>query len=70
MGGEVTGIDFSDKAIEKARELALQAGTDTKFICSDVYNLPNVLHEQFDIVFTSYGTIGWLPDLDECSQYY
>ncbi|CAM3500367.1 class I SAM-dependent methyltransferase [Elizabethkingia occulta] len=65
MGGEVTGIDFSDKAIEKARELALQAGTDTKFICSDVYNLPNVLHEQFDIVFTSYGTIGWLPDLDE-----
>lgn len=65
MGAEVTGIDLSDKAIEKARELALQAGTDTKFICSDVYNLPNVLHEQFDIVFTSYGTIGWLPDLDE-----
>ncbi|WP_278555030.1 class I SAM-dependent methyltransferase [Elizabethkingia bruuniana] len=65
MGAEVTGIDLSDKAIEKAKELALQAGTDTKFVCSDVYNLPNVLNEKFDIVFTSYGTIGWLPDLDK-----
>src|SRR5690606_40582309 len=29
-----------------------------------VYDLPNQLGGQFDIVFTSYGTIGWLPDLD------
>ncbi|WP_407480866.1 class I SAM-dependent methyltransferase [Elizabethkingia meningoseptica] len=65
MGAEVTGIDLSDKAIEKAKELALQAGTNTQFICNDVYTLPNVLNEQFDIVFTSYGTIGWLPDLDQ-----
>jgi ubiquinone/menaquinone biosynthesis C-methylase UbiE len=69
MGAEVTGIDLSDKAIEKAKELALQTGTDTKFVCSDVYNLPNVLNEKFDIVFTSYGTIGWLPDLDKWACY-
>ena len=35
---------------------------------SDVYNLPNALDEKFDIVFTSYGTISWLPDLDKWAQ--
>lgn len=65
MGAEVTGIDLSDKAIETAKDLAQQCGTGTKFICSDVYELPNILDQQFDIVYTSYGTIGWLPDLDK-----
>ena len=27
--------------------------------------MPQYLDKQFDIVFTSYGTIGWLPDLDK-----
>jgi 2-polyprenyl-3-methyl-5-hydroxy-6-metoxy-1,4-benzoquinol methylase len=65
MGAQVTGIDLSDKAIEVAQNLVQQLGTDTKFVCSDVYDLPNVLEGKFDIVFTSYGTIGWLPDLDK-----
>jgi len=65
LGAKVTGIDLSDKAIEAAKDLAKQCGTDTEFIISDVYELPNVLQEKFDIVFTSYGTIGWLPDLDK-----
>ncbi|MCY0968206.1 class I SAM-dependent methyltransferase [Chryseobacterium wangxinyae] len=65
LGAKVTGIDLSDKAIDAAIDLAKKCGTDTEFICSDVYNLPNVLDEKFDIVFTSYGTIGWLPDLDK-----
>ena len=65
MGAEVTGIDLSDKAIETAQELAKKTGQSTKFICSDVYDLPNHLNEKFDIVFTSYGTIAWLPDLDK-----
>lgn len=65
MGAKVTGIDLSDKAIEAAKDLAEKCETDTEFICSDVYNLPNVLNDKFDIVFTSYGTIGWLPDLDQ-----
>jgi ubiquinone/menaquinone biosynthesis C-methylase UbiE len=64
MGAVATGIDISDKAIDKANELAAEAGTEARFICSDVYGLPEVLEEQFDIVFTSYGTVGWLPDMD------
>ena len=68
-GAEVTGADLSDKAIEKANELsALANNTPVRFICCDIYELPLVLNEQFDIVFTSYGTIGWLPDLDKWAK--
>lgn len=63
MGAEVTGVDFSPKAIETAKDLAEKTVQNTQFICSNVYDLSEVLTEQFDIVFTSYGTIGWLPDL-------
>lgn len=63
LGSNSVGVDFSDKAIEKARELNTNETTDTRFICSDIYDLPNHLNEKFDIVFTSYGTIGWLPDI-------
>lgn len=65
LGAKVTGVDLSDKAIETARDLTKQCEADTQFICSDVYDLPNVLNEKFDIVYTSYGTVGWLPDLDQ-----
>ena len=68
MGAHVTGIDFSDKAIAEAKLLAKQTNVEAKFICCDIYDLPVYLNEKFDIVFTSYGTIGWLPDLDKWAK--
>jgi 2-polyprenyl-3-methyl-5-hydroxy-6-metoxy-1,4-benzoquinol methylase len=68
MGANVTGVDLSDVAIAAANELAKQTGTAPTFICCDVYDLPTHLHQQFDIVFTSYGTIGWLPDIDKWAK--
>jgi ubiquinone/menaquinone biosynthesis C-methylase UbiE len=65
---DVTGVDLSDKAIETAKELALKTNTTATFICCNLYDLPNHLDKKFDIVFTSYGTIGWLPDLDKWAQ--
>jgi len=64
-GAKVTGIDLSDKAIQRANEIAKKCEVNANFICCDIFDLPNHLNEQFDIVFTSYGTIGWLPDLDK-----
>ena len=64
-GAIATGVDLSDKAIQKAQELASQCGVEASFIQCDIYDLPKHLDRQFDIVFTSYGTIGWLPDLDK-----
>lgn len=65
MGAKVTGVDLSDKAIEKAEELSASLNIPARFICCDIYSLPEHLDEEFDIVFTSYGTIGWLPDLEK-----
>nr|WP_281261522.1 class I SAM-dependent methyltransferase [Chitinophaga niastensis] len=67
MGADVTGIDLSDTAIQQANDLTkqLQLENKARFICCDLYSLPEHLQGTFDMVFTSYGTIGWLPDLDK-----
>jgi 2-polyprenyl-3-methyl-5-hydroxy-6-metoxy-1,4-benzoquinol methylase len=64
-GARVTGVDFSENALQLARELATELGYDASFILSDIYDLPKHLTGQFDVVFTSYGTIGWLPDIQK-----
>jgi SAM-dependent methyltransferase len=63
-----TGVDLSDAAIAKAKELAALTQTNAQFICCDVYSLPEHLNQQFDIVYSTYGTIGWLPDLDQWAK--
>jgi len=68
LGATATGVDLSDKAIESARKIAKDTHSDAEFICCDIYDLPNHLDEKFDIVFTSYGVIGWLPDLDKWAK--
>lgn len=68
LGAEVTGVDFSEKAIESAIQIAKETNSNTHFICCDIYDLPKYLDKQFDIVFTSYGVIGWLPDLDKWAK--
>ncbi len=68
LGAEVTGVDLSDKAIERAREFASKTQANADFICCDIYELPKHLNKKFDIVFTSYGTVGWLPDLNQWAQ--
>ena len=68
LAAEVTGVDLSDKAIESAKQIAKQTKSNTTFICCDIYDLPNYLDKQFDIVFASYGTIGWLPDIDKWAK--
>lgn len=65
MGAKITAVDLSDEAIVKARQLNQELNLDAVFICCDIYELPSMLHQPFDIVFTSYGTIGWLPDMDK-----
>ena len=68
LGAKVTGIDLSDKAIETAKGLAEELSLAAEFICCNLYDLPHYLDRQFDIVFTSYGTIGWLPDMKRWAE--
>ena len=57
MGAKVTGVDFSDEAIALARSISGELKIPARFIQSNIYDAPDVLHEQFDIVFTSYGAL-------------
>lgn len=65
MGAKVTGVDFSSEAINKGKELNEKLGLDVTFVEANVLELDQLLKGQFDIVFTSFGTIVWLPDLDK-----
>lgn len=65
LGAQTTGVDLSDKAIATAKNLNTTLQLDAEFICCDIYDLPHHLNKTFDIIFTSYGTIGWLPDLNK-----
>ena len=63
LAGAVTGVDFSPRAIRYARQLGRDLGSSARFVESDLYALPDALDGQFDVVFTSWGVINWLPDL-------
>ena len=65
-GAKVTAIDFSKVAIFEAKKLSKIMMVDVEFIESDVLDID--IDRKFDIVFTSYGTIGWLPNLEKWGQ--
>jgi len=71
-GAEVVGIDFSMPAVVAARELATELGLDdrSRFVCADLYDARHRLPdpEGFDVVYTTWGTIGWLPDIEEWAR--
>jgi len=64
-GAIVTGTDISSEGIRLAKLLAKQSKLEASFIESNLYNLPKVLSEKFDIVYTSIGVLCWLNDLVE-----
>ncbi|MFX1263480.1 MAG: class I SAM-dependent methyltransferase [Promethearchaeota archaeon] len=68
LGAKVTGVDFSEKGVKLACDLSKQIGVEARFIVSDIYKLPQVLDDEFDIVFTSGGVLTWLPDLKKWAQ--
>lgn len=68
LGAKVTGVDFSEDAIDLALALAQTAKIDAQFIVSDVYQLREVLDEEFDIVFTSGGVLTWLPEVERWAR--
>ena len=63
-GAIVTGVDLSDEAIAFARELSRESGIDARFVEAEVCGWMARTDERFEIAFSSYGTTGWLEDLD------
>ncbi|WP_422107460.1 class I SAM-dependent methyltransferase [Winogradskyella sp.] len=63
MGAQCVGVDLSDEGIKLAEQLNDELKLDAKFVCCNVLDTSKHVSKTFDIVFTSYGVIGWLPDL-------
>lgn len=63
LGAKCVGVDLSDEGIALAKQLNEELKLDAQFVCCNVLDTSELIKETFDIVFTSYGVIGWLPDL-------
>jgi SAM-dependent methyltransferase len=64
LGAKVTGVDFSETAIELAQAIARRVDVEADFICCNIYDLPKVHEGSYDIVYTSYGVLCWLHDME------
>ena len=67
-GAIVTGVDFSSDGIRLANLLTQRTKLKATFIESNIYDLPNKLSENFDIVYTSIGVLCWLQDIKEWAK--
>ncbi|WP_412161557.1 class I SAM-dependent methyltransferase [Curtobacterium flaccumfaciens] len=63
-GARLTGVDFSPAALTSAAGLASRLGLDVTWVETDVLDARAAVTGDFDVVYTSIGTICWLPDLD------
>jgi len=70
QGARVVGVDFSGKAVTLARRLTEESGLSERaqFVECNVYDTRAHVAETFDIVFSSFGVVGWLPDLRPWAQ--
>lgn len=63
---ETVGVDISDEAIAFAQQLSQDAGITATFVRSEIFAwLDGAIAEgrQFDLVFMSYGAVGWISDV-------
>ncbi len=67
-GAITTGVDFSEDAIVLAKKLSKEITVPATFICADIYELPTMLNKKFDIIFTSYGVLLWLPNIKKWAK--
>lgn len=67
-GAVVTGLDFSEPAVQAAQTLASQVGVAAEFVCANVYDAPAALGRRFDVLYTGLGALIWLPDIRRWAQ--
>ncbi|MCK8481273.1 class I SAM-dependent methyltransferase [Psychroserpens algicola] len=68
LGANCVGVDISDEGIKLASALNDELGLEATFVCCNVLDTSKHIKSTFDIVYTSYGVIGWLPDLKPWGQ--
>ena len=67
-GAVVTGLDFSGPALDFARRLAEETGLKANFVQGTVDEAPHLTPGPYDLVFATWGTLCWLPDMTEWAR--
>jgi ubiquinone/menaquinone biosynthesis C-methylase UbiE len=64
------GVDAADEFLAHGEEMIKIAGAENEveLINCDVYYLPENLKGSFDIVLTTIGVLGWMPDIEAFFQ--
>lgn len=62
-GASCVGLDFSSVAIQAARQLQAKTGLAAEFVEGNVYDARQLISGEFDMVYVTWGAIGWLPDI-------
>jgi SAM-dependent methyltransferase len=68
LGATVTGTDLSGRSIEAARRLSEESGTPARFEVAELYDTPDVVEGNFDVVYTGVGAICWIPRIKEWAE--
>lgn len=63
LGAAVTGVDFSERSIDAARDISRRSGVPGRFVLADVHEAPEALPETFEFVYASEGVLCWLPSV-------
>jgi SAM-dependent methyltransferase len=65
-GAQTVGLDISPESLKIARQLADDCGLTIEWVESDVYTADAAVSGRtFDVVYTGFGALGWLPDLEQ-----
>lgn len=67
-GAHATGLDFAEASIHQAEQLARDCNLQADFICSDVYDAAAKIKSPAQLIYTSYGVLGWLPDMKKWAR--
>jgi SAM-dependent methyltransferase len=68
-GARTVGVDFAADALAVAVKLGQDCGLPMEWVLVDVYSADHVLDGRtFDVVYTGFGALGWLPDLDPWAE--
>ena len=67
-GANVTGVDFSEKSIQIAKDLATRLNLKAIFYRANVLELRSLTSEKYDIVYTSKGVLCWIRDIRQWAE--
>jgi len=69
LGARMSGLDFSEPAVEQAQAFAERLGLSVDFHVADVYDAVDVLGgASYDFVYTGIGALCWLPDIQRWAE--